>query len=64
MSIVKERIIKIIQKLPYNIDEEIYKKDAQEILQDITKKYIDIYGTSDMSDNDKDCIKELLHMQI
>ena len=38
MSIVKERIIKIIQKLPYNIDEEIYKKDAQEILQDITKK--------------------------
>lgn len=64
MSIVKERIIKIIQKLPYNIDEEIYKKDAQEILQDITKKYIDIYGTSDMSHDDKECIKELLHIQI
>lgn len=64
MSIVKERIIKIIHKLPYNIDEEIYKKDAQEILQDITKKYIDIYGTSDMSDSDKECIKELLHIQI
>lgn len=64
MSIVKERIIKIIHKLPYNIDEEIYKKDAQEILQDITKKYIYIYGTSDMSDSDKECIKELLHIQI
>ncbi len=32
MSPIREKFIKIIESLPYNIDEEIFKRDTKEIL--------------------------------
>ena len=59
MSPVREKFIKIIQSLPYEIDKEILKRNTKEILQEITQKYVDTYGVSDLSQNDKDCIQSL-----
>ena len=44
----------------YELDEEIFKRDTKEILQEITQKYVDTYGTDDLSENDKECIKSLM----
>lgn len=60
MSPVREKFIKIIESLPYELDEEIFKRDTKEILQEITKEYVDTYGIDDLSENDKDCIKSLI----
>lgn len=60
MSPVREKFIKIIESLPYELDEEILKRDTKEILQEITQKYVDTYGIDDLSENDKDCIKSLI----
>lgn len=60
MSPVREKFVKIIESLPYELDEEILKRDTKEILQEITQKYVDTYGIDDLSENDKDCIKALL----
>ena len=38
MTTVREKFIKTIEGLPYDIDEEVFKKDAKEILKDVTKK--------------------------
>ena len=40
MSPIRERIIKIIENLPYDIDKEILDRDAKEILQEITTECI------------------------
>lgn len=60
MSPVREKFIKIIESLPYNIDEEILKKSTKEILQDVTQKYVETYGIQELSENDKECIESLI----
>lgn len=64
MSPVREKFVKIIESLPYNIDEEILKRDTREILQEITQKYVDTYGVDDLSENDKECIQSLIGNKI
>lgn len=64
MSPIREKFIKIIESLPYNIDEEIFKRDTKEILQEITQKYVDTYGVEDLTENDKECIRSLIGLQI
>lgn len=60
MSPVREKFIKTIESLPYDIDEEILKRDVKSILQEITQKYIETYGTDDLSEKDQACIRALL----
>ncbi len=64
MSPVREKFIKAIEALPYNLDEEIKKRDTQEIVQEITQKYVDMFGISDLSEEDKECIKSLIGNKI
>ena len=49
MSPVREKFIKAIEALPYDIDKEILKRDTKEILQEITQKYVEMYGITDLS---------------
>ncbi|MBR1884656.1 MAG: hypothetical protein IJ809_07045 [Clostridia bacterium] len=60
MSEVKARFIKTIESLPYDIDEEVLKKDFNEIIYDVTKKYVDTYGVDDLSEGDKECIRNII----
>lgn len=60
MSPVREKFVKIIETLPYDIDKEVLIKDTEEIIVDITKRYVIAYGTDDLSDNDKECIDSIL----
>lgn len=60
MSPIREKFVKIVENLPYNLDEEILKKDTKDILQDITQRYIDAYGIQDLSEKDKSCIELLI----
>lgn len=60
MSPVRDKFIKIIESLPYNIDEEIFKRNTLDILKDVTQRYVDTYGTDDLSDNDKEVIQNVL----
>lgn len=60
MSPIREKVVKVIESLPYDLDEEVLKRDTKEILQEITQKYVDLYGTDDLSENDKECIQSLI----
>lgn len=60
MSPIREKFVNVIDSLPYDINEEIFKRDTKEILQEVTKKYVDTYGVQDLSENDKDCIMSLI----
>ena len=60
MSPIREKFIKIIDSLPYDLDKEVLTKNTKEILQDVTKLYVDAYGTDDLSVNDKECIQSLI----
>ena len=60
MSPIREKFIKVIESLPYDLDEEILKRDTKEILQEITQKYVDTYGVEDLTENDKECIRSLI----
>ena len=60
MSPIREKFIKIIDSLPYDLDKEVLTKNTKEILQDITKLYVDTYGTDVLSANDKEFIKSLI----
>lgn len=60
MSPVREKFIKAIESLPYDLDKEILKRDTKEILQEITQKYVEMYGITDLSEDDKECIQSLL----
>lgn len=60
MSPIREKFIKIIDSLPYDLDKEVLTKNTKEILQDITKLYVTTYGTNDLSVNDKECIQSLI----
>ena len=64
MSPVREKFIKILESLPYNIDEEILKRDTKDILQEITQKYVTTFGADDLSEDDKECIRSLIGNQI
>ena len=64
MSPIREKFVKIIESLPYNIDEEIFRRDTKEILEEITQKYVDTYGVEDLTENDKECIRTLIGLQI
>lgn len=64
MSPIRKKFVKIIESLPYNIDEEIFKRNTKEILQEVTQKYVDTYGVDDLSENDKECIKSLIGNKI
>ncbi len=64
MSPVREKFVKVIESLSYNLDEEIFKRDTKEILKEITQKYVDTYGVEDLTENDKECIRSLIGLQI
>ena len=60
MSPIREKFIKVIESLPYDLDKEILKRDTKEILQEITQKYVEMYGTDDLSEDDQECIQSLI----
>lgn len=60
MSPIREKFIKIIDSLPYDLDKEVLNKNTKEILQDVTKLYVDTYSTDDLSANHKECIQSLI----
>ena len=60
MSEIKEKFIKAVEALPYDLDKKILKKDTKDILQEVTQKYVDMYGTSDLSEDDQECIQSLI----
>lgn len=64
MSPVRGKFIKVVESLPYDIDQEIFKRSTKEILEDVAKKYIDTYGMDDLSENDKECIRSLIETEI
>ena len=64
MSEIKERFIKVLEALPYDINQEILMRETKDILQEITHRYIETYGVDDLSDNDKECIESLIGMKI
>lgn len=60
MSPTREKFIKIIKTLPYDLDKEVSTKNTKEILQDVTRLYVSTYGTDDLSENDKECVQSLI----
>lgn len=60
MTKVRENFIKAIELLPYDIDKEAKTKDNITILQDVTKKYIELFGIDGLDENDKMCIESIL----
>lgn len=60
MTPVREKFIKVVESMPYDIDEEILKKDTIEILKEVTQKYVDTYGIDDLSEKDKEFINSLI----
>lgn len=60
MSEVREKFIKIIESLPYDLQVEIYKRKTFDILKDVTQRYFDTYGDEDLSDEDKEVLHDVL----
>lgn len=60
MSPVRENFVNVIESLPYNLDEEILSRDTKDILQEITQKYVKLYGITNLSEDDKECIQSLI----
>jgi len=60
MSEIREKFIRVIETLPYDLDQEILKRDIKEILQEITQKYVEMYGITDLSEDDQECIQSLI----
>ena len=60
MSEIREKFITVLESLPYDLDREVLKRDAKEILQEITQKYVDMYGIADLSEDDKECIQSFI----
>ena len=60
MSKINDNFIKAIESLPYDIDEELKTKESIIILQDVTKKYVELFGTDDLNENYKMCIQSIL----
>lgn len=64
MSPIREKFIKIIELMPYEIDEEIFKRDAKDIMEEIVQKYVDTYGVDDLSEDDKECVRSFIGNKI
>ena len=60
MSPIREKFIKAIKNLPYDIDEMAITKDSLQILEDITHIYIAMYGEEDLKDS-QDRIRTLMN---
>lgn len=60
MSPVREKFVNIIENLPYELEEEIKKRDTLDILKEVTQRYVETYGIEDLSDDDKECINNVL----
>lgn len=60
MTPVREKFVNIIENLPYELEEEIKTRKIIDILTDVTQRYVDIYGTDDLSEDDKEIIKILI----
>ena len=60
MSPIREKFIEAIKSLPYDIDAEVLKKDTKSIMQDVIQKYFDLFGSSDLSEEDKECVESLI----
>ena len=60
MSKVRENFIQAIEALPYDIDEELKHKNIFSILKDVTQKYVELFSTDDLEENDKICIQSML----
>lgn len=60
MSPIREKFIEAIKSLPYDIDAEVLKKDTKSIMQDVIQKYVDLFGPSDLSEEDKECVESLI----
>ena len=60
MSPIRANFIKVVESMPYSIDEEVLKRNTKEILQEITQKYVDTYGINDLTENDKECIRSFI----
>ena len=64
MTAVREKFVKVVESLPYNLEEEIFKRNTYEILKDVTQRYVDTYGMDDLSEDDKECIRSLIGKKI
>lgn len=64
MSPIREKFVKTIESLPYDIDKEILKRSTEEILQEVTQKYVETYGTEDLSEKDKEAIEDLIGYRV
>lgn len=60
MLSVNGKFIEAIKALPYDIDEEVLKRDTKDILHDVVQKYVELYGIDDLSENDKECVQSLI----
>ena len=60
MTPVREKFVKVVESLPYNLEEEIFKRNTYEILKDVTQRYVDTYGIEDLSFEDQDLIHNVL----
>ena len=60
MTPVREKFVNIIENLPYELEEEIKTKKTIDILKDVTQRYVDSYGTDDLSEDDKEIIQSLI----
>ncbi len=60
MTPVREKFINIIENLPYELEEEIKTRKTIDILKDVTQRYVDSYGTEDLSEDDKEIIQCLI----
>ena len=60
MSKIRDNFINAVKSLPYDINEVAINKNTIEILRDVTEKYVEMYGTEDLIDKDKECIKAIL----
>ena len=60
MTPVREKFMNIIENLPYELEEEIKTRKTIDILKDVTQRYVDSYGTDDLSEEDKEIIQSLI----
>ena len=60
MSKIRERFIKTIDKLPYDIDEEIKVSSVEKILSDVVNKYLELYGSHNLTESDMELIENLI----
>ena len=60
MTPVREKFVNIIENLPYELEEEVKTRKTIDILKDVTQRYVDSYGTDDLSEDDKEIIQNLI----